>query len=42
MKPRWNPSGIGFAICILIAGYCFGGMIGLGIAAIFVALIQLI
>ena len=38
----WNPKGVVFKICILVAGYCFGGMIGLGITAILIALIQLV
>ena len=37
---KWNPNGIVFAIALLIAGYCFGKEIGLGIAALVVALVQ--
>jgi hypothetical protein len=39
---RVNPAGIGFGVCVLIAGYCFGGHIGLGIGAVIIALIQLL
>lgn len=34
-----NWSGAVFVACIFIAGYCFGGRIGLGIAATFLALV---
>jgi hypothetical protein len=38
---KWNPSGIVVAIAIPVAGYCFGGTIGLGVAAVIVALINI-
>lgn len=37
---RVNPGGIAFLICIGVAGYCFGGSIGLGVAAVLGALVQ--
>jgi len=38
---RLNWSGVFFAISAFTAGYCFGGRIGLGIAAVIVALVQM-
>jgi len=37
-----NPRGVAFLFCILIAGFCFGGLIGLGVAAIAGAVLQVI
>lgn len=37
-----NWSGMVFAVALGVAGYCFGGRIGLGIAMVLVALIQML
>jgi hypothetical protein len=39
---RVNPVGIALLVCLFTAGYCFGGTIGLGIAAVIGGIIQLI
>lgn len=35
-----NVSALTFCCCLLIAGYCFGGLVGLGIAATVIGIIQ--
>ena len=39
---KWNPTGLAVIGLGLIAGYSFGGQIGLGIAAVLLIILQLV
>lgn len=40
MKTQWNTTAFIVLPMILLAGYCFGGMTGLGVAAVSIIIIQ--